>query len=457
MDKVDINKKIDQLLQAVKFWLKRYPFHNIVILMFLAPVGYLFPLLFPMLGYLSVSGMFSAVSMAPALGWPAVLDWWPVLLWLLAGILFLFLSYRLLSIRPREPLGLAISEALAPQLFALIDELQVIRGQMPIHRIIVTDRFELDIVKTRSFLLPVWSWNTLVIGLPLIQMMPPNVFRAMMGRKICQHSLLRNPLLHWLHQLNAAWRQYYACVADSRAVDMRFQAFFYGAYSMLYAKLVEPVARLDGLSADSYTLKVVNDEDIVESIEYLFVAGMFIEKMFWPKLREVARKQRNYELFPFATLAKVGFSSLAKLDINGWLKKEMTTGSSPRWGVASMPVRMGGLGHDEIYELEIASESAAEFYFGQSLVKVVATIDRYWQKHTIPQWQALDDKERRENALMATLTAKFKSRDYSFSELRQYVRLAWKLRLRPALKLLFKMFFLTRIRLFRKPAVATAA
>ena len=455
MDKSEIRNSLDRLLKRLRFWLKRYPFHNIALLIVLAPLGYLFPLLFPLLAYWQGGELFSAVLAAPALGWPAVLDWWPVLLWSLAMLMSLWLSYRLSRIRPKEPLGLALNETLAPSLFDLISEMKAVRGQMPIHRIIVTDRFQLDIVKTRLFILPLWSRNTLVIGLPLLQMMPPHVYRAMLARKLSQHSLLRNPLLHWLHQLNSAWRQYHVSLEGLAAPDMRLMAAFYGVYSMLYAKLVEPVARMDGLSADSYTLKVVNDEDIVESIEYLFVAGMFIEKMFWPRLRDMARKQRNYKLSPFATLAKVGLTSLAKLDVNAWLEKEMTSGSSPRWGVAAMPVRLDGLGHNELYELAVPTESAADRYIGESLAKVIVTMDRYWQKNTIPEWQALDDRLRREHALMATLMAKFKSRDYSFSELHQYARLAMSLRLSPALKLLLKMFFLTRIHVFKKAAVVT--
>jgi hypothetical protein len=456
VDKAELKKTIDRLLKQLRFWLKRYPFHNIILLMFMAPLGYLFPLLFPLWAYYSTIALVNAVEAAPALGWPAVLDWWPVVLWALAMVVLVWVSYRLSRLRPKDPVGLTLNDALASELFGLIYELNEVKGQMPIHRIIVTERFELDIVKTRCCILPLWSRNTLVVGLPLMQMMPPNVYRAMLARKLCQHSLFRNPLLHWLHQLNSAWRQYHNCVSGRRAPDMQLVEMFYSAYSLLYAKILEPVARLDGLSADSYTLKVVNDEDVVESIEYLFVAGMFIEKMFWPKLREVARKQRNYKLFPFATLAKVGLSSLAKLDINAWLEKEMASGSSPRWGVASMPVRMAGLGHDKIYELKIVAESAADVYIGQSLAKVITAIDHYWQKNTIPAWQKLDDRLRREHALMATLAAKYKSRDYSFSELRQYLKLALRLRMVPAMKLLFKMFFLTRIRLFRKAPLVSA-
>lgn|GEM_PF-2104508 len=457
MDKAEIKNKAELLLRRLRFWLKRYPLLNILLLILIAPLGYLFPLMFPALAYYSVIRLWTAFLAAPAPGWPAVLDWWPLALWVLSILACLWVSYRLARIRPKPPVGLRLTPDVANELFGLIAEMEMVRGQMPIHRVIVTERFELDIVKTRLFILPVWSRNTLVIGLPLMQMMPAHVFRAMLGRKLCQHSLLRNPLLHWLHQLNSAWNQYHACVSGRRSPVFKFLESFYGAYLMLYRKLLEPVARLDGLSADHYTLKLFNDEDVVESIEYLFVAGMFIEKMFWPKLREVARKHRKYELYPFATLGKVGLTSLAKLDVNGWLEKEVKSGSSPRWGVASMPVRMDALGHNELYGLTVAEESAAMTYIGKNLGKVISTIDRYWQKNTIPQWLALDERLRREHALMATLAAKLKSRDYGFSDLRQYARLALKLRLFRAFKLLFKMFFLTRITFSRKRArVATA-
>ena len=459
MDKEEIKKLAAVWLKKLRFWAKRYPFLNIILLMLIAPLGYLFPLMFPALAYHSLIRIWTSAVAAPPLGWPGVLDWWPVVLWFLLMLGCLWVTYRLTKIRPKAPVGLKLTPEIAPELFGLIADLDIVRGQMPIHRVIVTERFELDIVKTRLVILPVWSKNTLVIGLPLMQMMPAHVFRAMLGRKMCQHSLLRNPLLHWLHQLNSAWRQYHDCVSGRRSPVMKMLESFYGAYRPLYAKLLEPVARLDGLSADSYSIKVLNDEDLVESIEYLFVSGMFIETMFWPKIREVARKQRNYDLYPFATLNKVGLTSLAKLDINAWLEKELKSGSSPRWGVASMPVRLDALGHDELYEIELSAdaESAAVTYLGGNLGKVISTIDRYWQQNTIPEWQALDERMRREAALLATLAAKLKSRDYGFSDLRQYAKLAWKLRLFRAFRTLFKMFFLTPIRFARKKARAAAA
>jgi len=124
-----------------------------------------------------------------------------------------------------------------------------------------------------------------------------------------------------------------------------------------------------------------------------------------------------------------------------------------------MPVRMNALGHDELYEIELSAdkESAAVTYIGGNLGKVISTIDRYWQKNTIPEWRALDERMRREHALMATLAAKLKSRDYGFSDLRQYAKLALKLRLFKAFKTLFKMFFLTPIRFSRKKVRVAAA
>ena len=91
---------------------------------------------------------------------------------------------RLMQVRPAKPDGFVLTRKQVPQLFDMIRDFGAIRGQMAIHRVIVTDRFELDIVKTRLCILPVWSYNTLVIGLPLAQMIPPNVFRAMVARKL---------------------------------------------------------------------------------------------------------------------------------------------------------------------------------------------------------------------------------------------------------------------------------
>lgn len=433
------------LAQKVINWLKRYPYHNILLLILLAPAGYLFPLLFPALLIFSVDRLLATLEVMPLLSWPAVLDWWPVVLWLAAIGFSLRACNFLLRLRLQMPDGYQLHEESSPELFNLIREIAIENRQMPIGRVIVTPHFELDIVKTPVCVLPVWSRNTLVVGLPLVQMMPPNVFRAMVARKLCQHNWFRNPLLHWLHQCHGAWQQYLGYCLQHRSPVNDVLAFFYLGYAAIYRRLVEPVARLDGLSADRRTLKIINDEDIVESIEYLFVVGMYIEKIFWPRLRNFAYKNNRYDLFPFAALAKSGLESLSRLDVNQWLAEEMNRGHSPRWGVSSMATRLDALGHNEVFPLYIISDSAAGMYIGRALPGLIEQTDSEWRTQCLPAWQAVDDIRRKQQALLVLLQKQFAARGYSLSDWYQYVRHAVELRVWSAAKLLLKMVLFARL------------
>jgi len=445
VEKPAIYNYILRFTELGRTFLHRYPLHAMIVASILAPIGCLFPLLVPAAGIYAVISIWSAMLAAPSPSWPGILDWWPVALWLGMFVSTLLLSVRLFRIRPSFPQGIEVTREMAPELYALIHDMRVSRWQMPIHRIIVTERFHLDIIKTHYTIFPFWSRNTLVIGLPLIQIVPPHVFNALLARKLCQHSLLRNPLLHVLHQLNSAWWQYYETFARHSAADMKLFAIGAGSFALLYHKIVEPIVRLDGLSADRYTLKMINDEDVVQSIEYLFVAGMFVEQMFWPRLRTLARNERKYDLAPFATLGRVRMKYLEKLSLNNWIRKEMATGVSPHWGVASMPDRLTALGHEDVLPLKVGDQSAAEYYFDTAIAQLIDQVDALWQGKTINKWREIDDQLLEEKTMMAEIEDRLRTFDYGLSDVGDYFIWALQLKKLSALIPIARMFFLMRI------------
>lgn len=451
----DFSRQMKHLFRRIKVLLKRYPVHAFALLSVMAPLGWSIPLLFPVFGFYSGSRILATLAEVPAPTWPGILDWWPVLLWLATLLVSFWFGYRLLQVKTTPPEGMELNQTEAPELYALIDELTAGHGTLTVHRVIVTGRFQLDVIKTQKFILPVYSRNTLVIGLPLIQMMPRNIFRALLARKLSQHSWMRNPLLHFLHQMDSAWWQYYEAMAAHPAADMKLFSLAYGIFAMLYHELAEPIARLDGLSADRYTLKTISDEDVVESIEYLFIAGMFIDKVFWPRLRQLARQQQKYDLSPCSALARVREKFLGRIDIDAWLLKEMAAGVSPRWGVASMRVRLNTLGHDSALPLKISNQFAAEAYLGNCLTKIIVEVDRQWREHTIVKWRAIDERLAEEQALMTELKTYLKTHDYGFGEWTDCLLWAFDLRKLSAVPLLLKMLFTMHIHLLsRQPAVS---
>jgi len=452
----NFSRQLKHFFRKIKLLAKRYPVHSFALLSVLAPLGWCIPLLFPLFGFYSGARLLATLAEVPAPTWPGILDWWPVLLWVATLLGSFWFGYRLLQVKTTLPEGLELTETEAPALFALINELTVGRGALTVHRIIVTGRFQLDVIKTQKFILPVYSRNTLVIGLPLIQMLPLNIFRALLARKLSQHSWMRNPILHFLHQMDSAWWQYYEAIAAHPTADMKIFSLAYGIFAMLYHELAEPIARLDGLSADRFTLNAINDEDVVESIEYLFVAGMFIDKVFWPRLRHLARAQHKYDLSPCAALSRVREKFLERLDIDAWLHKEMTSGVSPRWGVASMRVRLNTLGHDSVLPIKIDNHFAAEAYLGDCLTQIIPAVDHQWREQTIAKWQAIDERQAEEEALIKELKAYLKTHDYGFGEWTDCLLWAFDLRKISALPLLLKMLFTMHIHLLpREPAVSS--
>lgn len=456
MNQEQLQTMLAKVWRQLRQFYQRYPYQNILVLIILAVVGYSVPLVLVYWVALSVQHLYHTFFLPPAWSMTALTAWLVVAAY---GALFIascWLLVRLARLRLPLPEGPELTPQRAPQLFALLKELAVIRGQLPIHRVIVSSDYELDIVKTPYCIMPLWSKNTLVIGLPLLLTLPPEVYRALLARKLGQHSLFRNPLLHWLHALDSAWRQIVdalAVLGRRRAPLCRLVLGVYRAYAALYHKLVEPVVQLDGLSADRFAINVINDEELVAAIQYQSIGRLFVEDKFWPRLRKLAWEQRKYNLQPCASLSQVVFRSLQQLDTQRWLQRELEGGLSPHWGVAPLASRLAAVGHDEIMDLTIQQGSAAQHYLGALLAKLIKLIDARWQHLTMPQWRTLDDRLRREHALHLAVKNKAQTRDYGFAEWRRLVKLALRLRQYALLKKLVPMLF--QMRLFRSKNKAT--
>jgi hypothetical protein len=332
----------------------------------LALAGYGWLLLFPWLVLAGISAAYEALTAQPAVAWSRLLIWSTVT----AGSALV--TWRMARFRPTLPAGAVLDREKAAALFDLVDELGRHYHHPKIDRVVIGGEFALDLVKTPYCALPLWSMNTLVIGLPLIQGFSPTQFRCALARRLGQFSKRRNPLGNWLYQLRQVWPQY---ATAPGAPDPGFQPvrWFFLFFAPLYQRISLPAARLDELVADSYAMEVCSDEEMLDTISTETVCRLYLEEKYWPTYRKLTARVREIMPKPHA-----GMSSVLRAGLQGdknqeWIKKAMEREPRDDDPMPSLAKRVENIGHRKPRMNAIAPDSAATVYLDTAIESLDAT------------------------------------------------------------------------------------
>jgi hypothetical protein len=321
----------------------------------LALVGYAWLLLFPWLVFASAIGIYHALFAGETIAWTLLLSW------LVTGAFAALVSYRLLGFRPELPGGEELKNKEYPALFKLAADQSRKYCSVGIDHIVLSGDFDLTIRKTARFALPVWSTNTLVIGLPLMQILSESQFQCALARRIGQFSKRYNRLVNWLYQLREIWPQY--CEqANFQGVGYQPVAWFFCAYAPIYKMITVPAARMDELHADTYAMELFSDEQVLDTITTRMVCEQYLAQRYWPAVRKIEASDAKILDKLQTGMAAVLRAGLTRDTINEWIAKTVSAEEDCSDPVPSLARRVDNIGFDVARMTALAPRPAAGVY-----------------------------------------------------------------------------------------------
>ena len=357
----------------------KFPRFYIGCVALVAIFGYAFVLLFPLLVLAGLLNIYTELAVSD------VTDWQAALTWLVIVLVAALISYRSTQIKPKLPVGLTLTEAKAPGLFKLVQQHRSYYKRPTIHRIVITEHYELDIVKTPMWALPVWSTNTLVIGLPVMQCLSPKQFECMVARRIGQFSKRYNPVTNWLYQLRSIWQQYRLSYNQHKCFGIEPIKWFYSVYAPVYAMVSVYAARRDELNADTYAMELFNDKDVLEMITADALCRWYLHNQYWPAVARIASIETKSLPTPHTKMSSAvraikNGEQLDKLIDNAYREQPIRSNAMP-----SLQDRINNIGHQKPNMENDTTENAAAFYLGASVKGVVDIVDKLWLKSLLEQ------------------------------------------------------------------------
>ena len=366
----------DKLCQRFERVAARYHRTYLLCAILFAMIGYGFILLFPGLTLFSIYQLSQIVFVNEEISLISLLSWLVILLFCAQA------TYHLMTTRPVPAVGFTMPPSKIPEIYALLEKLQQHFKRPRIDRIIITSSYELDIVKTPRWLLPVWSTNTLVIGLPVLLCHTPAHFEQMLARRIGQFSKRHNMVTNWLYQLNAIWKQYAYIYSKQRYIESKLLQYFYKTYAYVYEWLSNPAARMDELQADSCAMELHYHEDICSMVTMDSIYRWYLEKRYWPASVKAA-KQSSQSPKPFHKLTDVMRAQIQGDNLKRLKTIVMNYEPARKNRFPSLQQRLLNIGHDAPSDKINEQASAAEIYLGASLNGAMNLMDKHWLKKTL--------------------------------------------------------------------------
>lgn len=340
---------------------------------FIAAFGILFLLIFPFLLITVPFDLYDTVINAKELK-----DWIDAAIQLVLIGLGGAFSWAIYKLKFHLPTGLDVTEEKFPHLYKLIEELRDEFGQPKIDRVIIRDKYEIHVVKTPQNGLPFLNKTTLIIGLPVFLTMSPLYFRALLARRIGQLSTKHTPLTTRLYFLSDIWLQFASSSKHSKNIFTRILSYYFMVYTRIYQAILMPLLQDEELEADSYGMDIVHESDMAECMVYEEVVTTFLKSKFWPKIYHMARRSKTPEFMPYSQMTKVVKAGITDEEISTTVQAALKVGMHTATQEPSLTKRLNHLGRAKPLPPKRLSKTAAEYYLGSSLGKIIQLFDKRW-------------------------------------------------------------------------------
>ncbi len=355
---------------------EKYPRFSFALNITVALSGILFLLIFPYLLITTPFDLYDTVIHAEELK-----DWIDAAIQLLIIVISGGFSWAIYKLKFAKPSGLDITEEKFPHLYKLIQELREEFANPKIDQIILRDKYEIKVIKTPRTGLPFMNSSTLIIGLPVLQTMSPLYFRALLARKIGQLSTQHTPISTRLCFLNDIWCQFKVSCKHSRNPFAKALGFYFQVYCAIYQTFLMPLLQQEELEADSYGMDLVHIQDMVECIVYDEVVAQFLAKKYWPKIYHMAKRSKVPEFLPYAQMTKVVKAGITDDEISQTVQAALKVEEINPAPMPSLRRRLNHLGQAKPLPPKRLAKTAAQYYLGSSLEKIIQVFDKRWLKN----------------------------------------------------------------------------
>jgi Zn-dependent protease with chaperone function len=302
---------------------------------------------------------------------------------------------RGLWVKLEPPRGQPVTPAQAPKLFALLDELRAALDCKPFHQIFIVGDVNAGVVQVPRLGIFGWHRNYLVLGLPLMQLLAPEEFKAVLAHEFMHSSRGHGRFGNWLYRVRRTWAQIFEQMARHRTrwgwVLFKFLNWFWPIYNGHAFVL----ARANEYEADACSVRLAGADATARALIRIRVAGALLGEKFWPDIFSRATREKEPPANVLLALNETLKAGPASNDAARWLRQSFLLETNNVDTHPCLKDRLRAIGRLPV-EIEngrfpespppVPPENAAEFFLGDHAGVVALKMSEDWQKAIAQQW-----------------------------------------------------------------------
>ena len=332
---------------------------------------------------------------------------------------FAWVVGKSLWVKLSPPTGRVLRRNEAPRLVTAIEEICAKLDAPGADVVLLTDDYNAAVSQVPRLGVFGWHRNYLIIGLPLMQALPPDEWRGILAHEFSHLSRAHARFSNWIYRVRKTWFQLMHTLENERQGGgaWLFRRFFhwyapyFGAYSFV-------LARRDEFEADRLAASVAGAEAMARGLILSAVRGRVLSEKFWPQMQEQLLTRTSPPEDVHTRMASVLRGELEPTPVTAWVSNELAvqTGSADthpatRDRIAALGVDVNDILHNGGAPAAALDVTAAEYFLGDLAATVTAELDSQWRQNASTWWLERHEHERAEDARLNDLTKRQASLD----------------------------------------------
>jgi Zn-dependent protease with chaperone function len=301
------------------------------------------------------------------------------------------LILRSLVVKLDPPEGISLRQEQAPALFRTLEEVNDrVRGPT-IHEVLVNGDLNAGVVQIPRRGGIFGQRNYLVLGLPYMQALSPEEFRAVVAHELGHLSKDHGRFGTWVYRIQMTWWQLLRGLEEKGHWGSGIFRRFFRWYAPYFEAYSYPLRRAHEFEADEAAAKAAGPRPAATSLLVGAVAGRYLDAEYWPTVYRRADEEREPPP-AFEPMREQLARATAHRSASTWLDQELTREPAPHDTHPTTAERIRRLGLDPDEVVAAAAENgglrqtAAAVFLGPTEATLTAEIDREWRSSIRSAW-----------------------------------------------------------------------
>jgi Zn-dependent protease with chaperone function len=343
------------------------------------------------------------------------------------------LIIRSLLVRMDPPEGIEVKRDEEPELFRMVDEVNAeVRGPK-VHTVLIDDQPNAAIVQIPRRGGIFGQRNYLVLGLPYMQVLSPDEFRAVVAHELGHLSRSHGRFGTWIYRIRTTWWQLLAALEARKHWTTGIFRRFFEWYVPRFDAYSYPLRRAHEFEADEAAAAVAGPQAAMTALLTGTLGARYLYEHYWPGIYRRADDEQEPPRSAFAPMGQELAGARMGKDVQQILEQELAREPDVEDTHPALAERIRHLGlePDEVIRLAVANgdgQTAADTFLRESGARLAEVFDRTWREAIAEEWRERHRERQEARRQLEQLEERYGRETLPLDDLRAFAQLTAEFR-----------------------------